>query len=66
MVLVVSVCSGISSYVQNSLSDIITDLLKQATIQGYSNDIEAHPYQLAGSVFSIRVFHLYITFYFSM
>ena len=56
MVLVVYVCSGISSYVQNSLSDIITDLLKQATIQGYSNDIEAHPYQLAGMYVSLCVY----------
>ena len=40
--------AGIGSFVRNSLLDIITDVLKQATVKGYSHNIETHPYQLTG------------------
>ena len=46
--------TGISSFLRNSLSSIITDVLKHATVPGYSKDIETHPYQLTG-MFSLCV-----------
>ena len=46
--------TGISSFLRNSLSSIITDVLKHATVLGYSKDIETHPYQLTG-MFSVCV-----------
>ena len=46
--------TGISSFLRNSLSSIITDVLKHATVPGYSKDIETHPYQLTGK-FSVCV-----------
>ncbi|XP_065909124.1 transmembrane 7 superfamily member 3-like isoform X3 [Dysidea avara] len=35
----------IGSFLQNSLTDIITDMLLHATLPGYSNSINSHPYQ---------------------
>jgi len=39
---------GIGSFVQNSLTDIITDMLLHATLPGYSDSINSHPYQFTG------------------
>jgi len=49
--------AGISSFVRNSLMDIITDVLVQATVPGYDKDIETHPFQFIGML-SSTVVHL--------